>query len=51
MAVKFSDDYREMVIELIRLSEVGTNGDYVAECGKSPLSEFVREIIGFDMMR
>ena len=36
-------------LENILWSEVGTKEDYEAECGKKPLGEFVREIVGLDM--
>lgn len=36
-------------LELILWSEVGTKADYELECGKKPLGEFVREIVGLDM--
>lgn len=36
-------------LERILWSEVGTREDYEAACGKKPLGEFVREIVGLDM--
>ena len=36
-------------LERILWSEVGSREDYEAECGKKPLGEFVREIVGLDM--
>lgn len=36
-------------LENILWSEVGTKEDYEAECGKKPLGEFAREIVGLDM--
>ena len=36
-------------LEQILWSDIGTREDYEAECGKKPLGEFVREIVGMDM--
>ena len=36
-------------LERILWSEVGTQQEYEEECGKKPLGEFVREIVGLDM--
>lgn len=36
-------------LETILWSQVGSKQDYEAECGKKPLGEFVREIVGLDM--
>ena len=36
-------------LERILWTEVGTRQDYEAECGRKPLGEFVREIVGMDM--
>lgn len=36
-------------LERILWSEIGTREDYEAACGKKPLGEFVREIVGLDM--
>jgi type I restriction enzyme R subunit len=37
-------------LERILWSEVGSKKDYEAEYGEKPLGEFVREIVGLDMM-
>lgn len=36
-------------LEKILWKEIGTKEDYEKECGKKPLGEFVREIVGLDM--
>ena len=36
-------------LERILWHDIGTRQDYEAECGKKPLGEFVREIVGMDM--
>lgn len=36
-------------LEQILWNDIGTRADYEAECGKKPLGEFVREIVGMDM--
>ena len=43
-----ADDVK--ALERILWSEVGSKKDYEAECGEKPLGEFVREIVGLDMM-
>ena len=43
-----ADDVK--ALERILWSEVGSKKDYEAEYGKKPLGEFVREIVGLDMI-
>ncbi len=43
-----ADDIK--ALERIMWSEVGSRKDYEAEYGEKPLGEFVREIVGLDMM-
>ncbi|MBQ8174517.1 MAG: DEAD/DEAH box helicase family protein [Clostridia bacterium] len=43
-----AEDLRSL--ERILWSEIGSKQDYEAVCGKKPLGEFVREIVGLDMM-
>ncbi len=43
-----TDDVR--ALERILWSEVGSKNDYEAEYGEKPLGEFVREIVGLDMI-
>ena len=43
-----ADDVK--ALERILWSEIGSKKDYEAEYGEKPLGEFVREIVGLDMM-
>ena len=43
-----ADDVK--ALEHILWSEIGSKKDYEAEYGEKPLGEFVREIVGLDMM-
>ena len=42
-----ADDIKEL--EKILWNDLGTKEDYETACGKKPLGEFVREIVGLDM--
>ena len=42
-----ADDIKEL--ERILWNDLGTKEDYETACGKKPLGEFVREIVGLDM--